>query len=134
MRSSVVYSSDLRLKHVWVFPQIPPFLCDMCHRHMVGVDAIIAAIIMSVFEGEKCWLSMSCHPICMLCHDLANKLPAVVAHCQMLEIDTEIGSPAFQRMEKIKELALQMSEMLHVRECDLQKTVTEQTRESNLIA
>jgi hypothetical protein len=62
---------------------------------------------------------MSCRPSCMLSHDLANKLAAIVAHCQILEINIEVGSPSYARVEKVKSLALQMGDMLHTRECEL---------------
>ena len=59
---------------------------------------------------------MSCRPSCMLAHDLANKLAAVVSHCDLLEL--EVSSSAYQHGEKIRQLALQMADMLQTRECE----------------
>ena len=54
----------------------------------------------------------------MLAHDLANKLAAVVSHCDLLDLEVNPSSPAHQHSEKIRHLALQMGEMLYTRECE----------------
>jgi len=60
---------------------------------------------------------MSCHPRCMLSHDIINKLAAIISNCDQLEI--EIPSPwCLNRTAKIKHLALMVSEILTTRECD----------------
>jgi len=54
----------------------------------------------------------------MLAHDLANKLAAVVSHCDLLQLEVEPGCPSSQHAEKIRLLAIQMADMLRTRECE----------------
>jgi hypothetical protein len=70
----------------------------------------------------------------MLAHDLANKLAAVVSHCDLVELECEPGSPTHQHAEKIRQLAFQMTEMLHTRECECKPSVDVQDRESSVLA
>ena len=54
----------------------------------------------------------------MLSHDIINRVSAIVSNCDQLE--TEIPSPwCFDRTAKIKQLALGISEILLVRECEI---------------
>ena len=79
---------------------------------------------------------MSCRPSCMLAHDLANKLAAVVSHCDLLELEVNPSSSAYQHSEKIRHLALQMGEMLYTRECERKPSfsVDMEDRETALLA
>jgi hypothetical protein len=65
----------------------------------------------------------------MLAHDLANKLAAIVANCDMLQMEilrTEIqlGSKTYDRIAKVMELAYEMGDMLLTRECELGNPVS----------
>jgi hypothetical protein len=57
----------------------------------------------------------------MLSHDLTNKIAAIVAHCQMLQLDTRLAASGDIHAHKIIELALSMDAMLHTRECEVRK-------------
>src|SRR5690348_15265242 len=61
---------------------------------------------------------MSCRPSCMLAHDLANKLSAVVSHCDLIELEIDPSSSTYKHSEKIRQLAFQMNDLLHTRECE----------------
>ena len=54
----------------------------------------------------------------MLAHDLANKLAAVVSHCDLLQLEVEPGSAGSEHAEKIRVLAMLMADMLRTRECE----------------
>ena len=71
---------------------------------------------------------------CMLSHDLTNKLAAIVAYCDLLEVETDQGSVAFSRMEKIKKIALSMDEMLQTSKCTLRKPSASVPAEKSQIA
>ena len=58
---------------------------------------------------------MSCRPSCMLAHDLANKLSAVVSHCDLIELEIDPSSSTYKHSEKIRQLAFQMNDLLHTR-------------------
>jgi hypothetical protein len=51
-------------------------------------------------------------------YDLANKLSAVVSHCDLIELEIDPSSSRYQNSERIRQLAFQMSDLLHTRECE----------------
>jgi|GEM_PF-6070988 len=59
-----------------------------------------------------------CRPTCLLAHDLVNLVAAIVAHCDLVEMDTALNSPFRKHVEKIKDLALTMAEILLTRTCN----------------
>jgi hypothetical protein len=66
---------------------------------------------------------MTDHRRCMLAHDITNKLFAIIAHCDELEL--RIPSPwVFERTAKIKALAGEVSEILRSRDCPTEVTAT----------
>jgi hypothetical protein len=79
---------------------------------------------------------MSCRPSCMLAHDLVNKLAAVISHCDLIELDANASSSTYQHSEKIKQLALQMGDMLQSRQCERKPSfsVDVEDRETALLA
>jgi hypothetical protein len=78
----------------------------------------------------------------MLAHDLANKLAAIVANCDMLRVqliraEKQLGSKPRERLEKVMELAYIMGDMLASRECELSKamaSVEPDDRQSQLLS
>ena len=86
--------------------------CDLNHMHKSRTLLVYGQ---QNRGGEEEDFDMSCRPSCMLAHDLANKLAAVVSHCDLLELEV---SSVHQRAEKIRQLALQMADMLQTRECE----------------
>ena len=66
-------------------------------------------------EGRK-WSCVNTLPKSTLSHDIINKLFAIMAHCDELEL--RIPSPwCFERTAKIKALAQDISDMLRSPEC-----------------
>jgi hypothetical protein len=72
----------------------------------------------------------------MLAHDLANKLSAVVSHCDLIELEIDPSSSTYQHSDKIRQLAFQMSDLLHTRECERKPsfTVAGDDRETSVLA
>ena len=54
----------------------------------------------------------------MLAHNLANKLSAVVSHCDLLDLEIGSDSDCSKHRDKIRLLAVQMADMLRTCECE----------------
>jgi len=58
-------------------------------------------------------------PICMLAHDLINRLAVIVGHCDLLTEDGPEDSKCHKRLALIREIAYTAATELGERQCDL---------------
>jgi hypothetical protein len=55
--------------------------------------------------------------LCVLAHDLNNKLSVIVGQCEVLSSHEGVTAECAQRLEKIKELAIAMSKRINGSDC-----------------
>ena len=61
---------------------------------------------------------MAAEPMCMLAHDLLNRLTTVIAECEMILLE-DPESPASDRVRVIKEMSVQMARHLSRHQCQV---------------
>jgi len=61
---------------------------------------------------------MAAEPMCMLAHDLLNKLTTVIAECEML-LQEDADSPASHRVRVIREMSVRMAEHVSRHQCQM---------------
>jgi hypothetical protein len=62
-------------------------------------------------------------PLCVLSHDLVNKLSAIIGHCDLLSKEAEVDSECARRLLLIRQIANSMAEQINQHQCDLEDRI-----------
>ena len=64
--------------------------------------------------------AVSYQPLCLLSHDLINKVSVIVGHCDLLSKEVREGSEQARRLLSIREVAKSIAQQINQHQCEIE--------------